>query len=159
MLSAQQPALGGVSHSKRPAVAGAGLLGRPSGRRAAVAVRAIAEPVPKAAAAPLVNHNATLNISPVPAAPAPAAPAAAAPEIVAPAALYARVADAGAAKAGMPWQKVAVMGVLAGVYIGFGGLLSLVVGGNSPGAGALARLFVTRLGTAAANSLSSLAVL
>lgn len=33
----------------------------------------------------------------------------------------------------MPWQKVLVMGAMAGVYLGLGGLLSSVVGGNCPG--------------------------
>lgn len=39
----------------------------------------------------------------------------------------------GAAKATYPWQKILFMGVVAGVYIGIGGLLAMTVGGNCPG--------------------------
>ena len=36
-------------------------------------------------------------------------------------------------KGGLPLNKMLVLAILAGVYIGFGGLLAIVVGGGSPG--------------------------
>lgn len=46
---------------------------------------------------------------------------------------YDIIVGMGAAKAVLPWQKVLFMGVVAGVYIGIGGLLALTVGGACPG--------------------------
>lgn len=114
-----------------------------------VAVRAVAEPLSRPAnGAPGANgaNGSSLPITSVVGAgstaltfapPQPPPPAINIPDpipgVVPPAAVYGRVVDAGAAKAAMPWQKVLVMGALAGVFLGFGALLSLVVGGNCPG--------------------------
>ncbi|GFR49573.1 hypothetical protein Agub_g11620 [Astrephomene gubernaculifera] len=104
-------------------------------RRVPAPSKAIAEsatsngaPVPQAQAAP---------VQPVaPAAPAPA-PAPAGPtqttQILAPAAIYAAAAAAGAYKSKISLPKAFVMGILAGVYIGFGALLSFTLLNYMPG--------------------------
>lgn len=54
-------------------------------------------------------------------------------ELKAPAAMYAGIADLGAAKAANSWQKTFLSGVLSGCHIAFGAYLVLSVGGNCPG--------------------------
>jgi hypothetical protein len=128
----------GVAHG-RPRAG----LPAPLARRAHLRVAAIAEP-PVASLPPAQSNGSgasvpiaaaavpSIALPAVPAvAPAPAEPL---PGVFPPAAVYSKVVEAGAAKAAMPWAKVLVLGVLAGVYIGFGGLLANMVGGNCPGA-------------------------
>ena len=127
-----------------------------SGRALRLQVRAVAEPpttthadAPTRAAVaglgatapvtggglPIHNGAALPALTPAAApAPAPAAAAGFVPGVVPPAAVFGRVVDGGAAKAELPWAKILIMGAMAGFYIGFGGLLSVVVGGNCPGA-------------------------
>lgn len=50
-------------------------------------------------------------------------------------AVYSAIANVGAKKAQTPALKTFVMGIVAGVYIGFGGLLAFSVLGNMPGTG------------------------
>ena len=45
----------------------------------------------------------------------------------------AAVASSGCAKAALSWRRILVLGFLAGVYIAFGGLLAVMVGGGVPG--------------------------
>lgn len=46
---------------------------------------------------------------------------------------YETIVALGAARTALPWQKCLYMGVLAGIYIGLGGLLLMTVGGACPG--------------------------
>lgn len=135
MLVTQQPALFGARAFRPQAVRVPATL-----RTLRLRVRAVAEAIAPgngapAAASTLANQGALLNYTPVPA-PAPA-PVVNVPEpipgVIPPAAVYGKVVDAGAAKANLPWLKILIMGIYAGVYVGFGGLLSQVVGGNCPG--------------------------
>ncbi|GBF90570.1 nitrite transporter [Raphidocelis subcapitata] len=115
-----------------------------------VAVRAVAEPLARPAGDAGANGGPAHAGSSIPItsvgagaaalafAPPPPPPAAInipdpIPGVLPPAAVYAKVVDGGAGKAALPWQKVLVLGIMAGVYIGFGALLSQVVGGNCPG--------------------------
>lgn len=86
------------------------------------------EVVPEAQQAPATPAVA-------PAAPAPPAPAA--PQMVSavapPPIVFQKVVEAGVAKANLPWEKIALLGLLAGCYIGMGAFLSLSVGGCCPG--------------------------
>lgn len=68
--------------------------------------------------------------------PAPApAPAAPAPILAlqSPAGIYMTIAEVGGKKAQLPPMKTLVMGIVAGVYIGFGGMLAFSVLSNMPG--------------------------
>jgi hypothetical protein len=117
-------------------------LARPArpARGPAPRVRAAAEPAAPPAAGAAANGNGlplnagatALSFTPVAAAPPVVIPEPI-PGVVPPAVVYARVVDGGAAKAALPWQKILVLGALAGVYVGFGGLLMHVVAGNCPG--------------------------
>ena len=42
------------------------------------------------------------------------------------------VNNIGCAKAGLPWDKLLILGFLAGAFIAFGGLLAIIVGGGMP---------------------------
>lgn len=53
--------------------------------------------------------------------------------VLAPAAAYEFLATLGAAKAKLSFQKTLFMGILAGVYVGFGALFAITVCGNIPG--------------------------
>ncbi|KIY93965.1 hypothetical protein MNEG_13997 [Monoraphidium neglectum] len=103
-------------------------------RRVSVRIAEVSEAV---AAANGVATNGVPKIVIPPPAPAPAPAPVISPEafrdIVPPAKAYETVVGLGAARTTMPWQKVLFMGVLAGIYIGLGGLLLLTVGGNCPG--------------------------
>ncbi|KAK2078653.1 hypothetical protein QBZ16_003493 [Prototheca wickerhamii] len=70
--------------------------------------------------------------------------------VVPPAELYRRVVDVGVYKGTQPWWKIAVGGVLAGVYTAFGGIWLLSVGPNCPGIAAanpgLAKLITGAVG-------------
>ncbi|MEW5308881.1 MAG: hypothetical protein WDW38_000805 [Sanguina aurantia] len=77
-------------------------------------------PAPMSASAPVA-----------PAGPAPVLQAA--PSVLAPAAAYEFLATLGAAKAKLSFQKTLFMGILAGVYVGFGALFAITVCGNIPG--------------------------
>jgi len=142
MLAAQKPLVADSNARRAVAVTGLRAAGASRPLRG-LRVRAVAEPLAhpgnsngggpqqqNGTAAVPINSGA-LSLAPV------AQPVINIPEpipgVFPPAAAYAKVCDGGAAKAALPWQKVLVMGVLAGFYIGFGGLLSLIVGGNSPG--------------------------
>ena len=48
--------------------------------------------------------------------------------------VYHKIAQKGADTANAPWQKVFHQAFVGGCYIGFGGLLSFVIGGQIPGA-------------------------
>jgi len=81
-----------------------------------------------------------------PPAPAPAAPAA---NFLAPPALYKAMANTGSVKAGYSWWKTLYMGILAGVYIGFGSCLTLAVGGACTGLAAAGNLGLQKIITGA----------
>jgi len=55
------------------------------------------------------------------------------PSVLSPAAAYENVANVGAASAARPSWKILVMGILGAMYIGFGAILSICIGGNIPG--------------------------
>lgn len=53
--------------------------------------------------------------------------------VLTPAQIYAKAAEAGAAKCKLPWWKIVLLGMLAGCYVGLGGALLLTVGPNCTG--------------------------
>eukprot|EP00951_Prasinocladus_malaysianus_P029214 scaffold268741_cov28-Prasinocladus_malaysianus.AAC.1 len=63
---------------------------------------------------------------------APAAPAPA-PELAPPPGAYERAVGMGVAKANLPWMKILVMGVMAGIMIGYGAFMAAAIGGNCGG--------------------------
>lgn len=108
-------------------------------RRPIVAIKVAETAIMNGSSKLHIEKDAIVEVSSAPAVPAPPAAAAAAvtpeptPGIVAPPKAYEIIVGMGAAKAVLPWQKIFIMGIVAGVYIGFGGLLALTVGGNCPG--------------------------
>ena len=93
---------------------------QPRGPRGPVVAAMSAAPAPTV----LPGGNGGTALAPTLAAPAG--------DLVPPPALVDRMVAAGAAKAALPADKVVVLGILAGVYIGLGALLALSVGGNAP---------------------------
>eukprot|EP00191_Tetraselmis_sp_GSL018_P005579 CAMPEP_0177603956 /NCGR_PEP_ID=MMETSP0419_2-20121207/15827_1 /TAXON_ID=582737 /ORGANISM="Tetraselmis sp., Strain GSL018" /LENGTH=337 /DNA_ID=CAMNT_0019097839 /DNA_START=159 /DNA_END=1172 /DNA_ORIENTATION=- len=53
--------------------------------------------------------------------------------VVSPASAYDRAVGAGTSKAQQPWHKIVVMGIMAGIMIGYGGFLAASIGGACPG--------------------------
>jgi len=86
-----------------------------------------ARPMGLSSAPVLARKPLTLTMSSTP---APAAPP---QNFLPPPALYKAMANTGGVKATMSWWKTLYMGILAGVYIGFGSCLALSVGGACQG--------------------------
>ncbi|KAI8466270.1 MAG: Formate/nitrite transporter-domain-containing protein [Monoraphidium minutum] len=135
MIAAQQRAIGAAW---RPKLGRAPAAARPLRLAARAAAGSPAAVTHTAGNGAPLNGGAVPSLAPAAPAPAPAPAAAAAfpdpiPGVVPPAAVYNKVVEAGTAKANLPALKILVLGMLAGIYIGFGALLSQVVGGNCPG--------------------------
>ncbi|KAK9807880.1 hypothetical protein WJX72_012013 [[Myrmecia] bisecta] len=67
------------------------------------------------------------TIAPSPATPAPV------PALLLPPAIYQKAAALGQAKTQLPPSKILALGILGGVFIGFGAFLAMTVGGACPG--------------------------
>ncbi|CAG9466324.1 unnamed protein product [Pedinophyceae sp. YPF-701] len=125
----------------RPAVAACGLprgplAGRPSrtaappARRISVKQHAASPPV-DAAQDKLSNGGGPTQTPAAPAAPPAAHPVA---DCVIGPAVYALCVSLGEAKSTLPLSKMIPLGIAAGIYVGFGAMLAMSVGGNMPGA-------------------------
>lgn len=138
MVCSLQPSTSRMAAATRPAPAS----------RAILRVRAAAAPPPPALTHAATNGHhtpAAAQALPQPAAapPVPASPPAP-PALLPPAAAYANVVAMGAAKAEAPFVKTLWLGILAGVYISFGGFLSVTAATMLGGMGVTNPIF-TRL--------------
>eukprot|EP01025_Chloroclados_australasicus_P013130 TRINITY_DN1623_c0_g5_i1.p2 TRINITY_DN1623_c0_g5~~TRINITY_DN1623_c0_g5_i1.p2 ORF type:complete len:327 (-),score=46.49 TRINITY_DN1623_c0_g5_i1:398-1378(-) len=86
-----------------------------------------------AASPSVIQPSTTTPSNGVPAAATIPAPV---PGVVPPPKAYQAVVGLGAGKASLPAWKIFHLGLLAGAYIGLGGLLAMTVGGNLPGVAA-----------------------